>query len=643
MGSGRLFWKLFLGNLLLMAVVLGTCVWIIGHEVERFADVELTRSLEAQAAALREVVADRLNAAHAPELDALTKRIGQRQHHYLRVTIILADGTVLADSEADPQTMESHRDRREVGMALAKGSGEDTRFSHTLGRMMKYVALPVGTDDPATRVPSGVVRVAMPVRTISEQAGSMQRLIWGTGLLVLIVAAALAMGLALLWSRPIRRITLAARSLSQGDLAKRVPAEGSDELALLARSLNEMRTRISGQLETIDRQRRTLESMLRELHEGVIVAGPDGRIVLLNPAAVRMLGLPGESAEVMLQPPRQALEECIPRYELQQMLLPAPGKRAADRDEEDQGAAETADTIREVRLPSATGGPDVTVLARASDVVLPAYADQDQIHREGRPARPGRLLVLTDITELTRLIQVKADFAANASHELRTPLSAIRAAIETLAPMDLAREADAARRFIDVIARHSQRLELLVADLLELSRLESSRPQFQSAEVQPREVFDEIYRQRAQELAQKRLKWTLDLPTGLDRILANAHLLRVTLDNIIDNAIKFTEPGGHIQIVLREMRPADGEPRRITISIADDGCGIPAEEQTRVFERFYQVERARSGGVPRGTGLGLSIVRHAVAAMKGTVTLESELGTGTKVVITFPQPLETPT
>jgi two-component system, OmpR family, phosphate regulon sensor histidine kinase PhoR len=636
MGPGRLFWKLFLGNVLLLAVMLGTCVWLIAREVERFQDQELTRSLQVQATALREVVADRFDETHAAELDGLVKRIGQGEHQYLRVTLILADGKVLADSESDPQTMEPHGGRPEVRAAMSGGSGEDTRLSHTLGRMMKYVAVPIEANGAATKTHRGVVRVAMPVRTISEQAGSMQRLIWATGVLIMAAAAALALGLALLWSRPIRRITLAAQSLSQGDLSTRVPAGGSDELAVLGRSLNEMRGRLSGQLETIDRQRRTLESMLIELHEGVVVSGPDGRIVLINPAAVRMLGLPADSGKGVSRLTGQAVEAYVPRHELQQMLLPA-----ADRADTKPGrnVKERADTIREVRLPSPEGGADVNVLARASDVLLPASGREAEHGSEGRP---GRLLVLTDVTALTRMVQVKADFATNASHELRTPLAAIRAALETLAPMDVSQEADSARHFIEVIARHSRRLELLVADLLELSRLESSRAQFQPAAVRLRELLDDICGQRAEELARKELKWTVDGPAELNQILANPHLLRITLDNIIDNAIKFTEPRGHVRIELRETQAQDGRPRSVCIQVTDDGCGIAADEQARVFERFYQVERARSGGAMRGTGLGLSIVRHAVAAMKGSIQLESEPGKGTSVTITIPQPAASP-
>jgi len=632
MGPGRLFWKLFLGNVLLMALVVVTCVWFISREVEHGQDRELTRTLQVQAAALRAMFDDRFDRQHADQLDQLLKRIGHEQKERIRITLILADGSVLADSEADPESMGSHAGRKEVSEAMHAGWGKDVRLSQTLDGMAKYVAVAVGAADSPGHKPKGVVRVAMPIRTIRDQVGSMQRLIWGSGLLALVAVTILALGLAQLWSRPIRRITLAARGLSRGDLSASVRVGGSDELATLAQSLNEMRMRLAGQLATIDRQRRTLESLLAQLHEGVIVAGPDGRILLINPAAARMLGLPSEPAETIARLHGHAVEECIPRHELQQMLLPRPG-RSASR----QGSGE-ADTLREVRLPSEHNGPDRALLARASDIILPSFRQEEEREEGSRPPRPGRLLVLTDVTELTRVIQMKADFAANASHELRTPLSAIRAAVETLQGTDLAQAPQQGRSLIEMIDRHSRRLELLVTDLLELSRLESAPAPFKPAEIRTGDLFSELYQRHAEALTAKTLHWKVNVPAHLDRMIANPHLVRIALNNLVDNAIKFTDPGGRIDITCDEAPATADRPQAVLITVADTGCGIPLDEQDRVFERFYQVERARSGSTARGTGLGLSIVRHAVAAMKGTVELHSEPGKGTTVRIAIPQP-----
>ncbi|MEP0842680.1 MAG: HAMP domain-containing protein, partial [Phycisphaerae bacterium] len=390
---GRLFWKLFLGNVALLALVLSTCLWLIGREVSRLQDRELSLRLLNQAHAYRELVQDRFDAAHGRELDALVKRISRDLTVPTRITLIRSDGTVLADSQADPHEMEPHDRRPEVAAALRGGLGEDTRLSQTLGRPMRYLAIAVSSGGPPAQGPVGVVRVAMPVVTISAEAGSMQRLIWGIGLLILAASFALALGLALLWTRPIRRITVAAQSLSQGDLNTRIHVGGGDELAALARALNEMRGRLADHLETIDLQRRTLEALLAQLHEGVVVAGPNGRVVLMNPAAARMLDLPF-TINALTGESERSVEESIPQHELQQLLL--PGRARA-------GAADGPEQAREIRWRSSETGAELSLLASASDIALPVRPPGVQAAAE--TTRPGRLLVLADVTPLTRMLQ----------------------------------------------------------------------------------------------------------------------------------------------------------------------------------------------------------------------------------------------
>jgi signal transduction histidine kinase len=470
---GRIFWKLFLGNAVLMAAMLLTCVWIIIAEVDKFSQEDLTRTLSSQAQLVRHLIGERLDRAQAARLQEIAREIGPDDPSGMRLSIIAADGVVLADSQADPSTMESHNDRREIRDALRDGWGQETRLSHTLNRSMKYVAVRVG---PA-EAPVGTVRMAMPLNTFGQRTGSMRRLLWTIAAVALATAMFLALALARLWSRPIRRIMLTARDLSQGDLTARIPVQGRDELAALASSLNEM------------------------------------------------------------------------------------GER------------------------------------------------------------------------LTRMLQVKADFAANASHELRTPLSSIRAAVETLLDVDMTREAGAARHFLEVIDRQSTRMQAMVGDLLNLSRIETSPDRFRPVEVSIPDLVEEMHTRFGERLGQKGIAWRPSVGDAVGRITVSIDLLRLVLENLIDNAIKFTDRGGSIQVNCR-CRIDDGS-EELTIEVADTGCGIPEDEQERVFERFYQVTRARSGA-DRGTGLGLSIVRHAVAAMHGSVRLRSRVGRGTSITVSVP-------
>lgn len=618
---GKLFWRFFLGNSLIIAAVLATCFWLTMDSLERARSDEVRRRLTADAHTFRILLGDQLRPQDAAQLNHTVRELTRDSAEHIRITAILADGSVLADSESDAPAMENHANRREVRDALASGWGEDLRFSHTVLRPMRYVAVRIG---PPER-PVGVIRVAMSQALLDEQNRRSRRLLWTIAGIGLLASLALALGLARLWSRPIKLITRTARNISRGDLSARVPVSGNDELALLARSLNEMRDHLAAQLETIDGQRRTLQSLLSQLHEGVAVADAGGRIVLLNPAALRLLGIP-RSAGPARSLEGVSIDDCITKPDLRDMLRV-----------EDLAAPHTHEDVREIRVQSELDGGEISLRARASDILLPGAAVDP--HAAGTaPPIAGRLLVLTDVTDLSRMIQIKADFAANASHELRTPLSTIRAAVETLLQVDLRNDAESAREFINVVDRHSSRLEAIVSDLLNLSRLESSPSFFQLGRLAVDDLLGDLRARFAERMHLKGLAWTIDHPPRLATMYGNLHLLRLILDNLLDNAIKFTDSGGSIRLGFR----TSDEPEKpaVVIEVADTGCGIPEEDQPRVFERFYQVERSRSASAARGTGLGLSIVRHAVATMKGTVELRSRVGEGTTVTVRIPQPAD---
>lgn len=625
-GPSKLFGKLFLGNVVLLAFVLVACTWFILREVDQAYRAELTDTLRSRADLILQMVEDRFDLAHQSELDALVEDLAATQAS--RITLILADGTVLAESDGYAPDIASHADRPEFRQAMAGGWGRHTRFSDTVARDLKYVAIRAG---PAER-PLGVVRVAMPLKTITERIQSTRRLGWMVALVTFLAAVLFALGLAQVWSKPIRRITETARSLSLGDLSARATVTGTDELAVLAYSLNQMRDHLATQLATIDRHRRTLAALLAQLQEGVVVAGSDGRLVLLNPTAVHLLGLPeGAETDFIGRP----VEECISQHDLQMMLL------TGDHDAGQEGGEEHGDdadgvAIHETRLQVEKASGPVSLLARVSEIVLPGFTHSPGVSGSGSRPVKGRLLVLTDVTQLAQMMQMKADFAANASHELRTPLSAIRAAVETLRSLDPTTASASIDQWVGVIDRQSGRLEAMVKDLLDLSRVESASARFQPSAVRLTTVLAELRDRFAEALETRRLHWEVDRPDDLDQVRINPYLLGLVLDNLVDNAIKFTAAGGHIRIGCRRSGEAGANGAGLVIEITDDGCGIPAEEQERVFERFYQVERARSGTV-RGTGLGLSIVRHAVSAMRGTVHLRSRVGEGTTVRVTLPQ------
>ena len=454
---------------------------------------------------------------------------------------------------------------------------------------------------------------------------------------LLVIAAAVAVGFAVTAGGRIRRLTQTAQAVARGDLKARADERGSDEIALLARSLSRLRDRLARQVDELQRQRRGLALLLDHLHEGVVLARRDGKVALINPAAAAMLGVDRATIEGISRGRLPAVEACVSQHELQSLLMPEPPTvcPAAPPSAGTSSDARVVDSTA-IRIELQPAGGPISVLAWAADVVLPQAPDMSEFGAGGEDPWPARLMVLTDVTDLTRALKVRSDFVANASHELRTPLSAIRGAVETLSAMDPAEDTEFSRRFLDTIARQCRRLEALVADLLELSRLEAPGKRFALAPINVHRACDELRERWAEAIAAKNLQWIADIAVDCHNLHANAHLLQLALDNVVDNAVKFTPPGGRVQV--RGQCRADV----VAIAISDSGCGIPAADRERVFERFYQVDSARTAGSAgaesRGTGLGLSIVRHAVTAMGGTVELDSEIGKGTCVTLSLPRP-----
>lgn len=327
------------------------------------------------------------------------------------------------------------------------------------------------------------------------------------------------------------------------------------------------------------------------------------------------------------------MEQSIAHHELQRLLLRSSNGITATG----SGHGPTFDSdIQQARIRVEGNQGEISLLARASDIALP---DEERVSDLSSPPAPqwiGRLLVLTDITELDRTVQMKMDFASNASHELRTPLATISAAAETLAHIDLAANTDSAKRFVDVIGRQCDRMEQMVVDLLDLSKIESARGRFEPQALDLAAFLDNLHSRYKDRLGAAGLEWIVDIAPSVQSITIYPYLLRTTVDNLVDNAIKFTDAGGHISVVCRQNTDSETRQNMLSITVTDTGCGIAENEQARVFERFYQVEKSRSG-TTSGTGLGLSIVRHAVSAMGGTVRLRSRPGEGTSVTVTIPQ------
>ena len=409
------------------------------------------------------------------------------------------------------------------------------------------------------------------------------------------------------WLAPTRALIAAAQKMAAGQWNARIDPRGADDVRFLCVKLNELAAKAENQLGEVGRQRRDLRSLVDTLPDPILVTDAAGRVVLLNVPAADLL---------QLQPARvvgQKVVSVVSDEALLQLL-------------------DAAGTV-----PASWAVPPVQKEVR----LLRAGHRRTYQSVATRTATGGSLLVLRDVTAMANTVQMKTDFVANASHELRTPIAAIKIAMETLHEVH-GDDPPQAERCIDIIDGHVKRLEELLRDLLDLSRLESPDAQPNLADVKPWELFTVVRSSLGPTARQKGVTLQFgDDPITPDSFRSDDRLLNLVLKNLVENSVKFTPPGGTITVsmTVAEVNHAPA----VSLSVADTGIGIPNQHRDRVFERFYQVDSARSGTAGRGTGLGLAIVKHAVAALGGTVKLESVEGRGTTVTCVLPQGKDDPT
>jgi len=507
-----------------------------------------------------------------------------------RLTVIAPDGSVLADSAHDPETMENHATRPEVATALAGGPGSDIRQSRTLDVPMLYVAVPLGGPDR----PGGVIRLAMPLTAVSHAAAEVRRTVIAGAALAVALSLGFAVFVTRRITRPVTRMRVVARQMAQGNLAQQVRVTGDDEIAELGEALNQMAAALRAKMAALETERAEVAAILDGMVEGVIALDHRGRTLLMNPAARRILHVPPDEAVA-----GRALLEVVRQ------------KALADVAEGARRAAPGAPSSHEIEL-----GPPIGRVLRAHAAAVPLAGPE-----------AGTVLVLHDVTELRRLERVRAEFVANVSHELRTPLTAIRGYLETLLEERLEEPAHA-RRFLAIAHTHAVRLGRLVDDLLQLSDVESGRAVPVPTRVALREATALVTATFEREVARRGLQLENRVPADL-AVRADPDRVSQILVNLVDNAVKYTPAGGRIAI------RAERRDRWVETAVSDTGIGIPPRDLPRISERFYRVDKARSRELG-GTGLGLAIVKHLVHAHGGELAIESEPGSGTTVRFTLP-------
>lgn len=533
-------------------------------------------------------------AEQAAYLESQAKRFKQLAD--MRVTYIRPDGVVLGDSDHDPATMENHSNRKEVKEALASGVGSSTRRSSTLGESMLYVAVPIQEDGKTV----GIVRLAVSLRDVERSLGNMWlALVFGL-LILFIIAAIISYRIARSVTRPLERMTSAAKRMANMDYEIRIPAEGKDEVNELARALNAMAASLQGQVNEIRQNEVRLQSVLDNMISGVVMIDPDGRIKLYNRSAELLLGSTAQERV------GRSFGEVKQQYELVQLI---------------REALQSHEPLHE----------ELTVYYPEERLLelnfVPMHTNEEQ--------EPGLLLVLQDVSAIRRLERMRSEFVANVSHELKTPVAAVKGFAETLLA-GAVNDPETAQSFLTIIHDESERLNRLIGDILELSKIESRRSPLQFSPVDLYAFVERLAEFMSTEAAKKNINLEWHVEEGLF-VEADEDRLGQILLNLLQNGINYTPEGGSVRVAAEvvEGGESEGEEERVRITVSDTGIGIPKKDLPRIFERFYRVDKARSRS-SGGTGLGLSIVKHLADLHHGSIRVESIVGVGSKFILELP-------
>jgi Signal transduction histidine kinase len=535
----------------------------------------VTDELKLLGNALESEVAPYLEEKRFQALDALVKDLGRKIK--TRITIIDTQGVVLADSQKDPKLMENHRNRPEIIQALTDSVGSFSRYSTTIKEDLLYVALPVRKDGKTI----AVLRLSVLLKDLHNLLAILQKEILKSELIIILACLIGVFIFLKNLTRPIKKLTIGFQKVASGDFEAKVFLKRNDEVKQLADSFNLMTDQIKTLFEELSFQKENLNSIFASIQEGFAVLDEKGRIILSNESFKRITQTKLTGGKLYWEVIRDVkFGELIKKVR-----------------ENKRNLSEEIELNGKVYLSSAT-----------------FLTPREQI-----------VIVFSDITETKNMEKIKRDFVVNVSHELRTPLTAIKGFAETLEE-----EVDEnAKTYAEVIKKNTDRLINIVQDLLLLSELEEKGSKRESEDVNLKHLVENVIRIFKSRLTEKGLDFQLKVENGLPVLKGDSFKLEQMLINLLDNAIKYTEKG---KIVLALKRKDE----TVEIIIEDTGIGIPKEHLSRIFERFYVVDKSRSKKLG-GTGLGLSIVKHIVLSHKGTIAVESSLTKGTRFTIRLPR------
>ena len=589
MKTRKLFWRLFIPYILITIGAVCLTIWYSATVLKASFIEQTTIQLASQIDLLEEDVGSLLAEGNFREIDRLCKQRGKNSG--IRITVILPEGEVVGDTEADPKTMDNHRERPEVRDALSSNFGRAIRYSRTVGHEMLYVARVIKVDG----LTGGIIRVAVPTRTISITIGRIHFHIATGGFLIILLSAIVSLALTRKLTKPVEFLRESAERFARGELDHRIKTIGLEEFSSVAESLNQMADKLSQAFLALKRKGNELDSVLSSMAEGVLAVSSEGKVLSINRAGELMLNLKAE--------------QCLGKqlYEVVRVpsLIQLVEKVLATRSSKEE-------TI------SIHNGEERVL--RVVGYVMKGIGNESE----------GAVLVLRDITREVRLEKIRKDFVANVSHELRSPITSIKGYAETLLEGRL-EDTENVEKFLKIIVKHANRLNQILESILTLARVErdADSKTLQLKETRISEVLLSAVANHEDFARSRHIQLLVRCDENLTAFV-NPQLLIQALSNLVDNAIKFSKDGGTVELTAQDKDTF------ITITVKDYGVGIEKRHLERIFERFYTVKGADSD-TKKGAGIGLAIVKHIVNAHKGTVSVESKPGLGSTFSISIPK------
>jgi len=583
-----LVYRIYPVFLLIILILLLSLGWYISIALQDAYITSAKEDLDNQAQILEHQVRGRFSIVHQKALDGLCKDLGRATSSH--ITLYLSSGEVLADSSLISPAVEDHRQSPEVKAALAGNRESSIRYSDESQENILYVALPVMAEGKVL----GAIRVGKRVSQITDAMPSVYKKIAVAGIFAAVFMLLACVAVSRRVNRSIAGIQEGAERFARGEFARKLRIPDIEELAALADTLNWMAKNLDEKIRSITRELNEREVILSSMQEGVLAVDVSGRVLTLNETAQQMFGTHLQAAK------NRPLLEVIRNIDLRRFVVDST--RAGKP------------TEAEIVLP----GPEERFLHVHGSILKNAGGDHI-----------GTLVVMNDITRLRRLENMRREFFANFSHDIKTPVTSIMACVETLSDEGM-NDPVSVKRFLEILARQTDRLNKLVEDVLTLSRVEwlEEKMEMQREEVNLHDLLDTVIMDAREKSSAQGVDIGIQCDPGLS-VFVNPALLEQALANLLDNAIKYSYEGGTVTV------HASRDGTDTVIKVIDRGCGMAKEHLSRIFERFYRVDkdRSRQSG---GSGLGLAIVKHIVRAHGGTIEADSQPNKGSIFSIRLP-------